>query len=219
MVVIHFFQDSDDREQVLPLNSHPRSECGTERLDVSTKSLVKLIFTGKEQDDNRKQSFQRTWEHWCQKCWTDSRCSARELPLVFVFFPLEWRRCFCQSGRPAVRRLGTFRGSWRSSRVLLELESRRNFLGDRTCLLQAFLCSDWWHSGYQRVYMPLQSFLGPLADWRSSFSCPSQFSNFRGKKMLCLIQFVKKWPPLPSNCCNSVYCSTDHIFWRDSIEV
>ena len=219
MVVIHFFQDSDDREQVLPLNSHPRSECGTERLDVSTKSLVKLIFTGKEQDDNRKQSSQRTWEHWCQKCWTDSRCSARGLPLVFVFFLLEWRRCFCQSGRPAVRRSGTLRGSWRSSRVLLELESRRSFLEDRTCLLQAFLCSDWRHSGCRKVCMPPQSFLGPLADWRSSFSCPSQFSNFRGKKMLCLIQFVKKWPPLPSNCCNSVYCSTDHIFWRDSIKV
>ena len=198
MVVIHFFQDSDDREQVLPLNSHPRSECGTKRLDVSTKSLIKLIFTGKEQDHNIKQSSQRTWEHWCQKCWTDSRCSARELPLVFVFFPLEWRRCFCQSGRPRSQRLGTSRGSWRSSRVLLELGCRRSFLGDRTCLLQAFLCSDWRHSGCRKECTPPQSSLGLLADWKSSFSCPSQFSNFKAKnKCYAWFNFSRNCLPYP----------------------
>ena len=200
MEVNHIFQDSDEREQVLPLNSHPRSECGTERLDVSTKSLVKLIFTGKEQDYNRKQSSQRTWEHWCQKCWTDSRCSARELPLVFVFFPLEWRRCFCQSGRPWSQRSGTSRGSWRSSRVLLELECRRSFLEDRKCLLWAFLfCSDFRQpEGCRKVCMPPQSFLGPLANWKSSFSCPPQFSNYKGKnKCYAWFKFSRDGFPYP----------------------
>ena len=85
-----------------------------------------------------------------------------------------------------------------SGLVLLELECRRSFLSDRTCLLQAFLCSGWRHSGCRKVCMPPQSFLWPLASWRSSFSCPSQFSNFKAKnKCYAWFNFSRNCFPYP----------------------